>query len=307
MTDFVQSLILSLGWMFGLDILAVINSLTTNRTFGVEIELINLSKEETKQALVNAGIPCKNTEYTHDVPEGFWRVVTDGSLENDYCRVHRSGCTFHTAEIVSPILRGVSGLIEIVRVIWALKRAGADANHSCGIHVHVDAPEFWGKWSKVRQILTRYVGLGLSKEDKALRPYSGYAKSVDNPDEMLSSVISDEFNYKQNKYNLKDLYRNGDRYFAVNYCAMYKHRTIEYRQLAGTFNLMAILKWIVAVVSLTEECSSFEGCHYCNDNSGENHDVIVCYDCETLHCSESGHGQLCECPLPSECAHDFLR
>ena len=179
MTHFVQSFVLSLGWLFGMDIMAIIGSLNTNRTFGVEIELINLTKEETKQALVNAGIACQNTEYTHDVPQGFWRVVTDGSLENMNCSHHHGYCTSHTAEIVSPILRGVSGLIEIVRVIWALKRAGADANHSCGIHVHVDAPEFWGKWSKVRQILTRYVGLGLSKEDKALRPYSGYAKSVD--------------------------------------------------------------------------------------------------------------------------------
>ena len=149
MTHLVQSIVLSLGWLFGFDVMAVISSLTTNRTFGVEIEMVNLTQRQTQEALVNAGVPCQHTIYTHDVPVGFWRVVSDGSLRHLNCV---DCCTEHTSEVVSPILSGISGLIQVVKVLWALKRAGADANYTCGIHVHVDAPEFWGKWNKFRQI-----------------------------------------------------------------------------------------------------------------------------------------------------------
>lgn len=59
-----------------------------------------------------------------------WNTQSDGSV--------RSVSGYYSAEIVSPILRGESGLRQVVQMLDHLNAIGALVNPSCGLHVHVD-------------------------------------------------------------------------------------------------------------------------------------------------------------------------
>lgn len=93
--------------------------------FGVEIEC-NIPNE------YSADFP--KGSYHHGLqipvaPSAGWNCQSDGSV------VAPSG--FFSAEIVSPVLKGESGLVEIVQMLDLLDQIGARTNISCGLHVHV--------------------------------------------------------------------------------------------------------------------------------------------------------------------------
>lgn len=105
------------------------------RTFGVEIETYGLGIERAARVVaeVLGGTTAVVGGYYGTVaavaPDGRrWLAMSDGSILG-------SG----GAEVVTPILRGAEDLETLQRVVRALRAAGArsDAEHQCGIHVHV--------------------------------------------------------------------------------------------------------------------------------------------------------------------------
>ena len=72
-----------------------------------------------------------------------WTAQRDGSLLSE------SG--FTTMEIVSPVLKGATGIPEILNIFQILNDAGAKVSDSCGFHVHVGAVSVPGE----RQTIAR--------------------------------------------------------------------------------------------------------------------------------------------------------
>ena len=66
-----------------------------------------------------------------------WKVVSDASI-HPAARDGGSASTLYKVEVVSPICHyeDIETIQELVR---KLRHAGACVNHSCGIHIHVDA------------------------------------------------------------------------------------------------------------------------------------------------------------------------
>ena len=106
-----------------------------NQTFGIEIETTGLGRERTARALAALfGTTARHVgrhldDWKVPMPDGReWTVERDGSV------------TDPSAEVVSPVCRWED--IEIVQlVVRALRRAGAKADASCGIHIHVGLGE----------------------------------------------------------------------------------------------------------------------------------------------------------------------
>lgn len=112
--------------------------------FGVEIEMVNISRPEAAAAvcaeLVANGIAAtvrRTGGYydKHEVVETAsgraWTLMSDSSLRDlPACR--------GTAELVTPILCGAGDIELVQKLMRALREAGAKANDSCGIHVHTD-------------------------------------------------------------------------------------------------------------------------------------------------------------------------
>ena len=123
------------------------------QTFGIEIETTGLGRERTARALAEYfGTTTRHVGHHLDdwhvpMPDGRkWVVERDGSV------------TDPSAEVVSPVCRweDIPMVQEVVRV---LRRAGAKADRSCGIHIHV------GLGEHTPQSLRRLVNIVNAKED----------------------------------------------------------------------------------------------------------------------------------------------
>ena len=105
------------------------------QTFGIEVETTGLGRERTAKAIAAYfGTTARYVgrhldDWQVPMPDGrHWTVERDGSV------------TDPSAEVVSPVCRWED--IETVQeVIRAIRKAGARADASCGIHVHIGLGE----------------------------------------------------------------------------------------------------------------------------------------------------------------------
>lgn len=123
------------------------------QTFGIEIETTGLGRERTAQAIAacfgtTAVYRGRHLDDWHvPMPDGrHWTVERDGSV------------TDPSAEVVSPVCRWED--IQMVQeVVRAIRAAGAKADASCGIHIHI------GLGEHTPQSLRRLVNIVNAKED----------------------------------------------------------------------------------------------------------------------------------------------
>ena len=124
-----------------------------NQTFGIELETTGLGREKTATILAAhfgtraryIGRHLDNWEVP--MPDGrIWTVESDSSV------------TDPNAEVVSPVCRyeDIEMVQEVARV---LRKAGAKADDSCGIHIHI------GLGEHTPQSLRRLVNIVNAKED----------------------------------------------------------------------------------------------------------------------------------------------
>src|SRR5687768_10805669 len=98
--------------------------------FGIEIETVGISRARLAQAIhgVVGGrlVEGYSSQGIHDGQGRTWKVVRDGSLSGEL-----------SGEIVSPVL-GYADIETLQNVVRAVRQAGAKADPSTGIHIHVD-------------------------------------------------------------------------------------------------------------------------------------------------------------------------
>ena len=111
--------------------------LLKEQNYGVEIELVSITRQRAS-GIIARHFGTTNwhaaREYGYDAWAAkdrkgrVWKCVKDASL-ND----RNGGC-----EVVTPILQ-YEDMEDLQAIIRLLREAGAKADGSCGIHVHVDA------------------------------------------------------------------------------------------------------------------------------------------------------------------------
>jgi hypothetical protein len=107
--------------------------------FGIEIETVGLDREGAARAIASAvggtaRVAVGGGGWEAIASDGrVWRAVPDGSLSG-----------YRNAEIVSPVL-GWEDMEKLQEIVRALHAAGARADASCGIHIHVDGSRFDAK------------------------------------------------------------------------------------------------------------------------------------------------------------------
>ena len=149
--------------------------------FGIEIELTGITRSSAARAV--AGKFGTRSDHVGGGDDGYhvvdgegrtWKVMSDSSLRTEKREDghKRAASNHYKVEVVSPILRygDIETLQEIVR---ALRRKGAFANDSCGIHVHVDAA---AHTPKTLRTLSNIVA---SKEDLLYRARGGGRSRVE--------------------------------------------------------------------------------------------------------------------------------
>lgn len=246
-----------------------------DQRFGIEIELTGLSRLRAAQVMAEYfGTPVSyDGGYygIYSVLDGQsrrWKVMSDGSITTEKKEGRRiiPADSTYSVELVSPICKyeDIETIQEIVR---KLRAAGAIANASCGIHVHVDAsPHNANTLRNITNIMA-------SKEDliyKALQVNVArerrYCKKVEQS-------FLEELNRKKPKtleqvsriwYNGNDgrhEHYHNSRYHCLNLHSVFQKGTIEFRLFNGTTHAGKIKAYIqlclaISHQALTQRCAS---------------------------------------------------
>jgi len=201
------------------------NGIAQEFTFGVEIE--TTCPRNNKLHIGSYHSTGIQVPY---LPEG-WVAKSDGSI-----RVDKAG---HVAvEIVSPILRGEAGIIQVIEVIRILKEKGHAVNSSCGVHCHV------GFKGRSAQELTKLINTAayLEKGMYAItgtksREHGSYCGSVK---EHRNAHAFKSAGRRYKLLNINNLMPGGK-------------GTVEFRCFSGSLNATKIVGWIQVSLGVVEK------------------------------------------------------
>lgn len=199
---------------------------TFNRRFGVEIEAYNCQMNVLVDALREEGIQVSAESYNHTT-RNHWKLVTDSSLSGN-----------NTFELVSPVLEGEAGLKELKKVCWVLDACGVKVNASCGLHIHFDAANFSLQTWKNIAISYKHIESVIDKFMPESRRNNRYCRS-------LREITEQNINNAQSIIALQEIAFENTRYFKVNPQSYSRHKTIEFRQHAGSINYDKISNWVL--------------------------------------------------------------
>ena len=242
-----------------------------NQCFGVEVEMTGITRRQAAEALAayfGTSVHYCGTYYDAwgvTDPEGKeWKLMSDSSIRGerkiDFGYRSTSDGEYQV-EMVTPKLT-YAELPKLQECVRRVRKAGAKANNSCGIHVHVDAA------NHNRQSLKNLIGIMYSKEDilfKALQvdPIRArdYCQKVREP--MLRqarTLSSDETNdltqlervwYEGNVENT-DHY-NWTRYYALNLHSVFYRGTVEWRCFNSTLHAGKVAAYVNLCLAISAQ------------------------------------------------------
>jgi hypothetical protein len=200
------------------------NGIAQEFTFGVEIETTC-----PKTNRLRIGSYSSTGEQVPYLPEG-WVAKSDCSI-----RTEKTG---HIAvEIVSPILKGESGIIQLIEVVRILKEKGHAVNSSCGVHVHVGfkgrSAEELAKLINVASYLEKgmYAITGSKRREQG--SYCGSVKEHRNANAFKAAGL---------RYKLLNINNLTGR-----------KETVEFRCFSGSLNATKIVGWVQVALGVVEK------------------------------------------------------
>lgn len=256
------------------------------QNFGVEIELTGITREQAANVIATYfGTQTRylgtyyNTYGATDRKGRTWKAMLDGSIntERKTSQGKVAANREYSCEVVTPILQ-YEDMEDLQNVIRALREAGAFANSSCGIHVHVD-----GK-NHTPASLTRLMNFAIGRQDlfyEALeighradhwckKMNSTLLKAMQNDSEKTKSSIERIWYSAANDGytgGINHEHYNTSRYHGVNLHAFFTKGTVEFRLFNGTTHagkIKAYVQFCLAMSAWAIDCQDnrlyFKGC-----------------------------------------------
>ena len=245
-----------------------------DQCFGVEVEMTGITRRQAAEALAayfGTSVHYCGTYYDAwgvTDPEGKeWKLMSDSSIKPEkktaggYISASGTDSREYQVEMVTPKLT-YAELPKLQECVRRVRKAGAKANNSCGIHVHVDAA------NHNRQSLKNLIGIMYSKEDilfKALQvdPIRArdYCQKVREP--MLRqarTLSSDETN---DLTQLEQVWYEGDvadrehynwtRYHALNLHSVFYRGTVEWRCFNSTLHAGKVAAYVNLCLAISAQ------------------------------------------------------
>ena len=242
------------------------------QNFGVEIELTGITRERAAQVIATyygtssryAGTYYKT--YTATDRKGrTWKAMSDGSIRTEMKNGSRAGHDY-SCEVVTPILQ-YEDMDDLQNIVRELRKAGAIANSSCGIHVHVD-----GKKHNAES-LTRLINFATGRQDlfyealeigaradrwchkmnkTLLNAMKASGTSRESIEQIWYSSVNDGYTGGINH----DHY-NTTRYHGINLHAFFTKGTVEFRLFNGTTHagkIKAYVQFCLAMSAWAIDC-----------------------------------------------------
>ena len=172
-----------------------------NHKFGIEIECTGITREKAAGVIadyLNGTVSSTGDYYDTKkitAPDGrVWKIMSDGSIN---CQRKEAGRRVSTdkeysVELVSPILTYREDINTIQELVRRLRQAGAFANNTCGIHIHLDNE------GHTPRSIRNFVNIIASKNDL-------FYKALQIPDERITyckkmdEILVDKMNRRKPK------------------------------------------------------------------------------------------------------------
>ena len=242
-----------------------------DQCFGVEVEMTGITRQQAAQALAEYfgttpvhyggaydGWSVKDTEGKK------WTLVSDASIhpERKTARGYEPVDDYtYRVEMVTPKLT-YAELPKLQECVRRVRKAGAKANKSCGIHVHVDAA------NHNRQSLKNLIGIMYSKEDilfKALQVDPAreqeYCQKVREPmlkqartlssDETKDLTLLEQVWYEGNVNHGQ--HYNWTRYYALNLHSVFYRGTVEWRCFNATLHAGKVAAYVNLCLAISAQ------------------------------------------------------
>lgn len=193
-------------------------------TFGVEMECF-VNRGAIRTAAERTGMAYEYENYNHRDGHDYFKFTTDSSVRG----------MADPIECVSPVLSGTNGKRMLKAACKTLNTANANVNHTCGLHVHIGAANLTDK--QFANVFANYAMLEAVIDTfmSPSRRNNEYALSIQSQARYIMHANSVS--------EVQDALRNR-RYWKINPMAYNRHKTIEFRQHAGTTNYDKIINWV---------------------------------------------------------------
>ena len=247
-----------------------------DQCFGVEVEMTGITRRQAAEALAEYfGTTPRYLGTYYDTwgvtdPEGkVWKLMSDSSITPE----RKTADGYETlskedteggerqVEMVTPKLT-YAELPKLQECVRRVRKAGAKANISCGIHVHVDAA------NHNRQSLKNLIGIMYSKEDilfKALQVdpdrARDYCKKVREPmlrqartlssDETKDLTQLEQVWYEGGVENTE--HYNWTRYYALNLHSVFYRGTVEWRCFNSTLHAGKVAAYVNLCLAISAQ------------------------------------------------------
>ena len=234
------------------------------QTLGIEIELTGLTRKAAANALaayfgttaeyIGAGYDAYQVR---DNSGRAWKLMSDSSIRPE-SRVG-TATSEHKVELVSPICR-YEDIETVQEIIRQLRKAGAKANDSCGIHIHI------GLGEHTPQTLRNLANIVASKEDLiyealgVLSHRSGFCQRADadfitalNSKKPTSMTGIADIWYAKYTGESRSAHYNSSRYRLLNYHSVFTKGTIEFRAFNSTTHAGKIKAYIQFCLAISHQ------------------------------------------------------
>ena len=240
-----------------------------NARFGIEIEFTGITRRKASEVVAkffNTEVREVGTYYdTKEVRQADgrkWKVMYDGSIR---CQKKVNGRIesadrYYSVELVSPILTYKEDIENLQQLVRELRHAGAFANSSCGIHIHLDgAPH-------TVQSLRNFINIIASKNDlfyKALQIEESrmrYCKKMD--DSLVKRINKSKPKTMEQLANIwyagywgdRNQHYHDSRYHFLNLHSFFTgHHTVELRGFNSELHAGKIRSYIVLALALNHQ------------------------------------------------------
>jgi hypothetical protein len=173
-------------------------------TLGIEIEYQEVTFGEMKEGLKKAKIDLYPRYLAYHESVDYdkykqWRIMHDGSLKDRFGRAYsktiynsrgREEVNIPFGELVSPILVGEKGLLQLIRALNAMTKLGATNNQSTGLHIHLGIKDtnqpFGISYKGLRNFIVNYIGF-----EKIIDSYTRKSRRQNNHRQYTPSPIVD--------------------------------------------------------------------------------------------------------------------
>lgn len=233
------------------------------KKFGIEIEFTGITR--TQAARVAAEHLGGRADYSNTVTDRNgrkWKFVSDGSIRPEKKVGGRkvAASNEYRVELVSPILTYREDIETLQELIRKLRKAGAFANDSCGIHIHLNGADHDARSIK------NFINIVASKNDllyKALQINPSRMRYCKKMDEKLVQAIKRkrpqtlqaiENIWYDGYYGSRNTHYHDSRYHFLNLHSFFHgNHTVELRGFNSELHAGKVRAYIVLALALNNQ------------------------------------------------------